>query len=89
MLSFAKMKQMCKDRDITLVLTQLTPRMHRQMERELFQDEDRNTWRVFPDLDHGIEWCEEQMIDTFESVGFGARPETLIKLLENDQEVNC
>jgi SulP family sulfate permease len=81
-LSFAKMKQLCQDRDITLVFTHLTPRMHRQMERELFQDEDQDTWRVFPDLDHGIEWCEEQMIDTFESVGFGARPETLMKLLE-------
>jgi SulP family sulfate permease len=81
-LSFAKMKQMGREHDITLVFTHLAPKMHRQMAKELFQEDDRNTWRVFPDLDHGIEWCEEQMIDTFESVGFGARPETLIKLLE-------
>jgi SulP family sulfate permease len=81
-LSFAKMMQMTKAHNATMVFTHLTPKMHRQMEKELFQDENSAAWRVFPDLDHGIEWCEEQMIDTFESVGFGARPETLMKLLE-------
>jgi SulP family sulfate permease len=81
--SFAKMQQMVDARNVTLVLTHLSPKMQRQMEKAVFQDGDQAAWHVFPDLDHGIEWCERQMIKTFESVGFGAKPKTLMKLLES------
>jgi SulP family sulfate permease len=80
--SFAKMKQMAEAHNTTLVFTHLPPKIRRQLEKTVLQNKDQGTWRVFPDLDHGIEWCEKQMIDIFESVGFGAKPKTLMKLLE-------
>jgi len=27
-------------------------------------------WEVFNDLDHDLEWCEEQILQTFEELGF-------------------
>ena len=80
--SFAKMKQMAEAHDIILVFTHLSPKIQRQIEKIVLQDKDQATWRIFSDLDHGIEWCERQMIEIFEGVGFGVKPKTLMKLLE-------
>ena len=80
--SFAKMKQMAAAHDVVLVFTHLSPKMRRQLEKTALQDKGQAAWRIFPDLDHGIEWCERRMIEIFESVGFGAKPKTLMKLLE-------
>jgi len=81
-LGFAKMKQLTEARGVTLVLTHLSPKMERQMKKEILQHEEKHSTQVFPDLDHGIEWCEDQMITTFESLDFGATPLTLMKQLE-------
>ncbi len=78
MLSFTKMRQLAESHDIMLILTGLTPAIQRQME-EVFPEPE---CRIFPNLDRGVEWCEDQMIETFESVGFTAQPKTLLQLLE-------
>jgi SulP family sulfate permease len=78
-LSFAKMKQLAQAHHFTLVLTHLAPKMQPQVS-ELFADPP--VCRAFPDLDHGLEWCEDQAIETFESVGLSAKPPTLLKQLE-------
>lgn len=80
-LSFSKMKQLAQDREIVLVFTHLTPKMRFQLEREVFQEENE-TWQTSPDLDHGIEWCEDQIIHTIESLGLSARPKTAKQQLE-------
>lgn len=68
-LSFARMAQLARSRNLTLVFTDLSPALQRQLERELPRgdapDEGQDAWRVFPDLDHGLEWCEDQILARF------------------------
>ncbi|MBN1200328.1 MAG: SLC26A/SulP transporter family protein [Anaerolineae bacterium] len=76
-LSFIKMAQLAEAHKIKLVFTSLPPAMLRQIEKELFTDgDDDPVWRLFPDLDHGVEWCENQVIALFESIGLAARPQS-------------
>jgi SulP family sulfate permease len=79
--SFTKMKRLAEAKAVGLVLTHLTPAIHRQLEGSELLGEGPKAARIFPDLDHGIEWCEEEMIRTFESVGLAAKPESLLKQL--------
>lgn len=61
-ISFAKVRQLAETQDITVLLTHVSETIRRQLELgDLFQDE-----RVFvcPDLDHGLEWCENQLLAT-------------------------
>jgi SulP family sulfate permease len=76
--SFAKMRQLAEREDIVLVFTHLSTEIRRQLEKVAFEGGEV---RVFPDLDHGVEWCEDQMIATFESVGLAVRPQTLMQQL--------
>lgn len=75
-LSFVKIKQVAQARNIRLVFTQLSPPMRHQLERQVFTEEDQAVWRIFPDLDHGLEWCEAQLIQMFEDVGLSPKPRT-------------
>jgi SulP family sulfate permease len=68
-LSFVKIKQVAQAKNIRLVFSQLSPPMKHQLEREVFTEADNATWRLFPDLDHGLEWCETQLIQRFDEVG--------------------
>lgn len=77
--SFAKIKQLAENEGFALVFTGLSPEMHRQLERVVLAD---GVVHVFSDIDHGMEWCEEQMIAIFNEVGLAARPQTLKALLE-------
>jgi SulP family sulfate permease len=61
-LSFTKGKQLAEPQGITLVLTHLSARIQHQFELGgLFASSARV--HVFPDLDHGLEWCEEQLLE--------------------------
>jgi SulP family sulfate permease len=81
-LSFAKLKQLAQGRNLTLIFTQLSPQLQRRLEKEVFAGADNAAWRVFPDLDRGVEWCEEQMIQDFASVGLSGQPRTARQRLE-------
>ena len=61
-LGFAKMKQLAERYDFTLVLTNLSLLMRRSLERGEVLAEQDERMRVFTDLDHGIEWCEDQFL---------------------------
>lgn len=65
-LSFTKMKQLAQAQDFVLVFTHLSAKMYRQLAKEVFTDEDNAQWRIEADLDHGVEWCEEQILRTLE-----------------------
>lgn len=62
LLSFAKMKQLVQAQDICLVFTNLSPTIRHQLEQGGFAEEIEGLVRVFRDLDHGLEWCEDQML---------------------------
>ncbi len=80
-LSFAKMKQLAQPQGLILVFTHLSSVMQRQLAQEVLTDEDRALWRVELDLDHGVEWCEEQMLQMLDgerpTPGEGGHLETL------------
>ncbi len=73
-LSFAKMAQLVEEEDIVLVFTHLAPEMERQLQREVFEGEETAAWHVCPDLDHGLEWCEEQVLRVAGATGITAEP---------------
>jgi sulfate permease, SulP family len=60
-LSFNKMLQLGEAHGLTLIFTQLAPNIHQQFEQVLLHDGAPNL-RVFPDLDRGLEWCENQLL---------------------------
>ncbi len=81
-LSFAKLKQLAQGRALTLIFTQLSPQLQLRLEREVFAGADDVPWHVFPDLDRGVEWCEEQMIQDFADLGLSGRSRTTRQRLE-------
>jgi SulP family sulfate permease len=61
--SFIKCRQIAQAHDTTLILTNLPDRIFGQLEvGGLFKD--ASGMSVFPDLDRGLEWCEEQLLDS-------------------------
>ncbi len=38
--------------------------MEQSLRRDVLTAGDSETWRVFPDLDHGVEWFEEQVLNS-------------------------
>jgi SulP family sulfate permease len=68
--SFARMKQLARKHHIVLVFTHLSPKLERQLAKDIFQPDDHQIWRIFPDLDRGVEWCEAQFLETLKNVGF-------------------
>jgi SulP family sulfate permease len=63
--SFTRMRQLADLHDIYLVLTQVTPSIRRQMERGDFKADGRV--QFFPTLDHGMEWCENLLLQKHEA----------------------
>jgi SulP family sulfate permease len=61
-LSFAKCKQLAEAQDITLLFSHLSDRVRRQLEMGGLSETDRAI-RIFPDLDHALEWCEDQLLE--------------------------
>jgi len=66
--SFAKMKQLAEAQHIMLVFANLSPQVRRQFEVGGYTKEDDPVVRIFPDLDHGVEWCEEQVLIAGDSI---------------------
>jgi SulP family sulfate permease len=61
-LSFVKGQQLAEAQGIILVLTHLSGRIREQIALGGLL-EDGVGVRVFPDLDHGLEWCEEVLLE--------------------------
>ncbi len=61
MLSFARMMQWSVERGVELVFTGLSDRLAPAFERQRALNPEAVV-RFFPDLDHGIEWCENELI---------------------------
>jgi len=61
-LSFAKGMNLAEAQGIILVLTHVSPRIKRQLELGGISEKETRL-RFFIDLDHGLEWCEEQLLE--------------------------
>ena len=81
MLSFQKMLQLAEQHEITLIFSSLSDVMKVRLSEEPFASQLGTRCMIFPDLDHGMEWYENQVIENFESVGFGVQPPTMTRQL--------
>lgn len=61
-LSFMKLAQEASQADFFLLLTGLTPKMQKRLMGSWFEKESTSYIQIMPDLDHGIEWCEERIL---------------------------
>ena len=63
--SFIKMQQLALANNFGLVLTHLSTAMEEKLKKtEMLARPDATLWRTFSDLNHGVAWCEEQIIQT-------------------------
>jgi len=75
--SFARLMRLTETRGLKLILTNVSAQTRKQFIKQL---PSKNV-SYFSDLDHGIEWCGNDMISTFESVGMTAQSGSLFKEL--------
>jgi len=61
LLSFLKIKLLAQEKNITLILTGLSQQVYRQFLGGGLL-EQTGVLHYFPDLDHGIEWCENELV---------------------------
>jgi hypothetical protein len=62
-----QLKRLLRQHQAMLVFTQLRHEEgfgERQLRRDVLTAKDQDAWRVFSDLDHGLEWFEEQVIQS-------------------------
>ncbi len=78
-ISFVKCRQVAETQNITLALTHLSPQMRKRFELDGLAEGQAGI-RIFPDLDHGLEWCEEQLLE-MEGVTTLHTPVTLVAQL--------
>ncbi|MCU0567712.1 MAG: SulP family inorganic anion transporter [Oculatellaceae cyanobacterium Prado106] len=61
-LSFIKLRQLFQQHDIKLVFTHLSSTIHSQLQRGGCLSPDDPVCHVFSDLDHGLGWCEDEIL---------------------------
>ncbi|NJR62251.1 MAG: cyclic nucleotide-binding domain-containing protein [Cyanobacteria bacterium CRU_2_1] len=63
-LSFIKMRQLAEKHAISLVFTHLQPTILLQLYQGGCIQPNDNCIQLFPELDRGIEWCEDRILET-------------------------
>lgn len=76
-ISFAKLVQMAGPLGIVLVFTGLTDALQQKLTRDVVKSSEAENWKAFDDLDHGIEWCENQLLKEMVDPNQAAGPATL------------
>ncbi len=61
-LSFMKLAQEASQSNFFLLLTGLSPKMHERLMGSWIENESTTYLQILPDLDRGIEWCEERIL---------------------------
>ncbi len=72
--SFQKMWQLAQARQIMLVLTDLSPGILAQFGQSDLMVSQLDGIYLFADLDHGLEWCEDQLLAAMDEMVDGKRP---------------
>jgi len=60
--SFEKMKQVAESKGMTLIFTQVSQHFQNQLRKGGFFQDENGVIKFFPDLDHGVEWCEDKIL---------------------------
>jgi SulP family sulfate permease len=61
-LSFRKMNQLVQNSQETIVLTGLSKKIEIFLRKSGVLDLEENSFHVSPDLDQGVQWCEEKLL---------------------------
>jgi sulfate permease, SulP family len=70
--SFVKMKQLAQINNIILVLSHLSAAMEERLKKmEMLTPADAVWWCTFPDMNHAVAWCEEQILQVGIVPAFG------------------
>ncbi len=62
LLSFSKMRQILQDRDVKILVTGPSPEILNQLRKGEFVTDSADGATAYPDLDHGLEWAEKQIL---------------------------
>jgi sulfate permease, SulP family len=81
-LAFLKIHQVVESRRLVLVLSGLSPEVHRQLDRGGFAVAELDQVREFPDLDHAAQWAEDRVLEE-EGAAATATPGPLPALLRD------
>ncbi len=90
MLSFSKMKQVLQDRRISILVTGPSAEILNQLEKGGFVAGEPGAAAAFPDLDHGLEWVENKLLNTSNEEREQTIPlkDMFHQLLPNDAHLN-
>lgn len=80
--AFSRLLQLAQSQQVTVVVTHLANTIRPIWEREFRQEGSELTHIVFPNLDQGLAWCEEEIIAAFTSVGLSAKPKSFVQQVE-------
>lgn len=61
-MSFIKLRQLAQKSGLSLLFTDMSATIESQLRQGGLFDGDKNGVRRFSDLDHGVEWCEDQIL---------------------------
>jgi SulP family sulfate permease len=61
-MSFSRMQQLAQSNQVQLVLCEVGPQMRTRLERGGLVENDESYYRLYPSLDHGMEWCEGRLL---------------------------
>ena len=60
--SFVKLRQAAETQGVNLIFTSLNPEIQSQLSQVRFFHSRNRVCRTFQDMDHGIEWCEDEIL---------------------------
>jgi len=63
--SLSKAHQLARKLGFTLIMTQVDPGIQKQLSLGGLRPSDFPSFRLFPDLDHGLEWCENLLLSSW------------------------
>lgn len=74
--SFKKMMQLAMTKGVTLVFTDLNSKTAQQLQLNCSNSDsdDEKNYRIFSDLDYGMEWCEDKILEMENARNFRALP---------------
>jgi len=61
-MSLLKMSQLSKKKDLLLIFTKLPDDVRNQLEKGSLLGREEKNIMTFPELDYGVEWCENQIL---------------------------
>ena len=73
-LSFMKLKQLAQDKHMALVFTNTSANLHRRLVQAGFFEAVDGVSYSFPDLDRGVEWCEDKILESQDMTTAGLPP---------------